>query len=99
MLSSNLPLSVKAALKAFTDEEVEMLEAFFDDENKELIGIGFVGPGGRLTKFGEPEKIKAIRVLEAHWQAEYEADMQRATLSAIEAIKQRFRPHTIRNLR
>lgn len=77
-LRDKLPTEVKAAIKVFTDEEVESLYiAWSYEEPNEFIGIGFRGPGDRFTKFAELEKAIAIAIMEDQVRKEID---QRATL-------------------
>ncbi len=48
----------------FTSDELDSLEAFFNEDTSEFVGIGFIGPGGLFTRFSELDKIRAIDLLE-----------------------------------
>lgn len=70
-LRDKLPTVVRAAIKVFTDEEMESLYIAWSYERpNEFIGIGFSGPGDRFTKFAELEKAMALAVMEDHVRKE-----------------------------
>lgn len=59
-----LPPNVKEALAVFTEEELGELKAFINQETGNFDCIGFVGPGGKVTKYANVEKYKALIILE-----------------------------------
>ena len=54
----------KRAIELFSPDELKELEAYFQDETGQFDCIGFVGPGGKVTKPASIEKYNALLVLE-----------------------------------
>lgn len=46
------------------DEDANELTAFYQYETGNFDCIGFIGPGGKVTKFAEVDKYKALLILE-----------------------------------
>lgn len=62
--------SLECTLMSVTDARSLLSEyrigAVYDTSSgqSEFVGMGFIGPGGEFTKFADPEKANALRVLE-----------------------------------
>lgn len=68
---ADIPESIKNTftpeeLQALTllEKDAEKLKAYYQLETGEFDCIGFVSPGGKITKFAEIEKYNALLILE-----------------------------------
>lgn len=60
-----IPAECYAALDVFTDEEIALLTAWYDEDTGLFKCVGFVDPTtGKVTKWADLEKYKALEVLE-----------------------------------
>lgn len=46
------------------------MEAFYQAETGEFIGLGFIGPGGTFTRLANVEAIVALEILEEEYAKE-----------------------------
>lgn len=63
-LPKDVPEEVIQAMQVFTDEELLGLSAYYEQETNLFWGIGFIGPGGKVTKYANPDKYAAMMVME-----------------------------------
>lgn len=70
IIPEHFPAHIKQALAVFSTDELDSLVAGFGFEDGSFIGIGFFGPGGKFCKFANPEKAKAVGVLEEQYRDE-----------------------------
>lgn len=74
---ANIPEAIKQtfsveemeALKLL-EKDAEILKAYYQYETGEFDCIGFVGPGGVVTKYAEIDKYNALLVLESRIKKE-----------------------------
>ncbi len=64
-----MPEEVRKALDIFTDEEIENMTAFLENDGT-LYCIGFINSEGQVCQFAEKEKSNAITVLEEQYRKE-----------------------------
>lgn len=61
---SGLPPDTIAALDSLTDNEIAMLTPWYYEGTGEFWCIGFVGPGGKVTKWADKKRAMALTQLE-----------------------------------
>lgn len=60
-----VPPEVYAAIEVFTDEELAVLEAFYQDTTGKFLCVGFVSKTtGKITKWADQAKYDAIAIIE-----------------------------------
>ena len=60
-----IPAECYEALDVFTNEELSILHSWYDKDTGVFQCIGFMNPlTGRIAKWANPEKYKALEVLE-----------------------------------
>jgi len=59
-----IPDHVHDALDAFTDEELAGLQAWYHDNSGLFQCVGFIGPGGKVTRYADPVRAAALEVLD-----------------------------------
>jgi len=64
-----LPEGVWAALAVLTTEELENLRAFWREDGA-FWGIGFVGPGGKVCRYGDKRRRDACDIIESQYRRE-----------------------------
>lgn len=66
----------KAAMELLADD-ADILEVYFQDTTGEFDCIGFVGPGGKVTKFANLDKYNALLVLENRVRRELNGEINK----------------------
>lgn len=66
----------KAAMELLADD-AKNLEAYFQDTTGDFDCIGFVGPGGKVTKYANLDKYNALLVLEERIRRELNGEINK----------------------
>jgi len=69
-----LPVECQEALKLIRDSGFSLseLHPYFMQETGEFLGVFFIGPGRKITRFAEPKLAVALQVLNAQIRRELE---------------------------
>lgn len=76
-IRTSLSPEVARAIELFTPDEAKELKAFFQLETGDFDCVGFIGPGGKVTKFTDPEKYKALLIIEEQVKLELSGKVSR----------------------
>jgi hypothetical protein len=68
--SDRIPPGYEWLKEVFTDEEINSLCAFYNDDDGTFSCIGFKGSNGKVMQFAEPIKARAIELLERDFRRE-----------------------------
>ncbi len=68
-MSKHIPTGYEWLQDVFTEEELNSLGANYNNDGT-FDCIGFIGPGGKITQFAEPDKADAIKCMEAAYRDE-----------------------------
>jgi len=73
---SGLLPETKDALDMLTDDEIAELTIWYDERTSEFAYVGFVGPGGKVTKWADERRALAIAQMEKQmrWEATHALD-------------------------
>jgi len=69
-LRKHLPNEVIEAIDELKQATINEIEAFFQLETGEFIGLGFVGPDDRFTRPANPETLAALKIIENQYKIE-----------------------------
>ncbi len=68
-MSKPIPAGYEWLKDVFTEEELNSLGAIYNYDGT-FDCIAFIGPGGEITQFAEPDKAQAIKRMEAAYRDE-----------------------------